>query len=191
VSTVTVRTSDRRHGRALGVALVMVAAVTMVAGCGSSATPPGSTVGERDLQLRPVLSTTPLGTASCPSADRDVAASTTPVSACSADGSTLYSLGAAAIVGAQVSSLSVQDSASGGTAEIQVALDDSGTAALANLTKELASRPAPQSQLAIYIHGRAQSAPTVMEPITSGSITITGNFTKAQAQQLVDGLVVR
>jgi preprotein translocase subunit SecD len=30
-----------------------------------------------------------------------------------------------------------------------------------------------------------------MEPITSGSITITGDFTKAQAQQLVDGLVVR
>jgi preprotein translocase subunit SecD len=192
VSAVIVRIADPRRGRALAVALVMLVAVSLVAGCGSSAaTSRGSTAGERDLQLRPVLSTAPLGAASCPSTNRDGAASATPVSACSADGSTLYSLGAAVIGGAQVSSLSVQDSSVGGAAEIQVILDGSGKAALANLTKELVSKPAPQSQVAIYIHGRVQSAPAVMEPITSGALTITGDFTRAQAQQLVDGLVVR
>jgi preprotein translocase subunit SecD len=144
----------------------------------------------RDLQLRPVLTMTPLGSGTCPSADRDAADSTTPVSACSADGSLLFSLGVAAVGGDQVSSVSVQDSAAGGTVEIHVDLDDTGTAALANVTKELATKPAPQSQLAIYVHGRVQSAPVVMAPLTSGTVVIAGDFTKAQAQQIVDGLAV-
>jgi len=71
-----------------------------------------------------------------------------------------------------------------------VALDDAGTAALANVTKELAAKPAPQSQLAIYVHGRVQSAPVVMTPLTAGDLIIAADFTKAQAQQLVDGLAV-
>jgi preprotein translocase subunit SecD len=92
------------------------------------------------------------------------------------------------VSGGQVSSVSVQDSTGGGSTEIQVALDDAGTTALTNATTQLATMPAPQSQLAIYVHGRAQSAPTVMTPITSGSVTIAGDFTKAQAQQMVGGL---
>lgn len=191
VTAVAVGTSDRRRVTRWGTVGVL-AAVALLAGCGSStaASPSGSSAGGRDLQLRPVLAMTLPGSGSCPSADRDAAGSTTPVSACSTDGSTLYSLGPAAVTGSQVSSLSVQDAAAGGTAEIQVALDDAGTAALANVTKELAAKPAPQSQLAIYVHGRVQSAPVVMAPLTSGDLTIAGDFTKAQAQQLVDGLAV-
>jgi preprotein translocase subunit SecD len=112
------------------------------------------------------------------------------VSACSTDGTNLYSLGPAVVSGEQVASVTVQDSATGGTAEIQVALNDAGTAALSTMTTDLAGKASPQSQLAVYVHGRVQSAPTVMAPITTGSVTITGDFTKAQAQQIVDGLAV-
>lgn len=129
---------------------------------------------------------TQLGTASCPSSDHDAASGTTPVSACSTDGSTLYSLGPAAVSGDQVSSLSVDDSA--GSAAIQVSLDDAGSTALTDATTALAAKTAPQSQLAIYVHGRVLSAPVVMAPLTSGTVTIAGGFTHAQAQQIVDGL---
>ena len=80
--------------------------------------------------------------------------------------------------GSQVSSLSVQDAPTGETAEIRVTLDSAGTAALANLTKGLAAKPARRTVLAIYIHRRVQSAPLVMTAITSGAITIAGDFTK-------------
>jgi preprotein translocase subunit SecD len=105
------------------------------------------------------------------------------------DGATLYSLGPAGVAGDQVASATVQDSASGDTAEIQVALTDAGSTSLSTMTTDLAGGAAPQSQLAVYVHGRVLSAPTVMAPITSGSITIAGDLTKAQAQAIVDGLI--
>jgi preprotein translocase subunit SecD len=83
---------------------------------------------------------------------------------------------------------SVQDS--GGSAEIQVSLDGAGTTALSSVTTELAGKPAPESQLAIYVHGRVLSAPVVMAPLTSGTMIIAG-FTGGQAQQIVDGLAAQ
>jgi preprotein translocase subunit SecD len=187
---VAVGDNSKRRWRRNGKVLAVFAGATMLTACASTTPTPQSapTPRPRDLQLRPVLAMAPLGNATCPATSHDAASSTTPVSACSADGTTLYTLGAAAVTGNQVSAVSVQDSAGSGTSQIQVTFDHAGTAALATLTTQLAAKSEPQSQMAIYVHGRVQSAPLVMAPITAGVVAIAGNFTKAKAQQLVDGL---
>ncbi len=167
--------------------------LSFLTACGSPTSPTATSTasqGGRDLQLRPVLAVSPPGASACPSENRDAASTSSPVTACSTDGKLLYSLGAAGVIGDQIASVSVQDSASGGTSEIQVTLNDAGTSALSKMTTDLASKSDPQSQMAIYIHGRVQSAPSVMAPITTGAVTVAGDFTHAQAQQIVDGLAV-
>jgi preprotein translocase subunit SecD len=164
----------------------------LLAGCGASdvASPSGSSGGARwDLQLRPVLSVEPWGNATCPAGESE-AASSSPVTACSADGTELYTLGPAGVSGEQIATATVEDSAVAGTAEIRVSLNEAGTAALSTMTAELAGKAAPQSQLAIYSQGQVQSAPAVMEPIITGSVVIAGDFSREQAQRILDGIAV-
>jgi preprotein translocase subunit SecD len=113
----------------------------------------------------------------------------TPVASCSADGKTLYSLGAAAVSGDHVASVSDPKASSGGPPwQIEVALDSTGKAALAALTQDLATKTPPQSQMAIYVHGRVRSAPLVMQPITAGIVAIACACTQMQADQLVSDI---
>jgi preprotein translocase subunit SecD len=170
---------------------IAVVALTLLSGCASSKTAaePSTSAVKHDLQLRPVLTEAPIGSSTCPSAAHDENASTTPVAACSADGKTLYSLGAAAVSGYQVASVSDPIASSGGPPwQIEVALDSTGKAALATLTQDLVAKTPPQSQMAIYVHGRVRSAPTVMEPITAGMVAIACGCTQMQADQLVSDI---
>jgi SecD-like export protein len=57
---------------------------------------------------------------------------------------------------------------------------------LASLTTNLAREQDPRNRLAVVIDGRIASAPTVMEPITGGSLVLSGDFTRAQAERYVE-----
>jgi len=176
-------------------------AVFVVAGCSTAPTPTVSStvtqspsptvrpVADQDLQLRPVLTAEPAAKGACPPPHSAEPASTSPIKACSVDGTVLYSLGPAAVTGGQVATLAVGDSSAGGGAEIDVTLDAAGSTALTSITEELSVKSPPQSQLAIYVLGQVQSAPTVSEAILGGAVVISGDFTTSQAQEIVDGLL--
>jgi len=182
---------------AIRISAVVIATVVLV-GCGASPAStsssgsqlPGSTAGpvaDVDLQLRPVLSEAP--TASCTLPRVAAPPAKSPVEACSADGTLRYTLGPAAVTGNQVASISVAKSAVVGSPEIDITLDAKGSAALAAITGQLAGNDPTRSQLAVYVHGQVQSSPSVSQSIQGGSVVITGDFTTAQAQAIVDGLV--
>jgi preprotein translocase subunit SecD len=46
----------------------------------------------------------------------------------------------------------------------------------------------PQNQIAIIVEGRIVSSPTVMAPIPSGNVVLTGSLTKTKARSLASNL---
>lgn len=176
-------------------AAVLIAASAMAA-CTAAPAPPsvGSSqppaapgpVADRDLQLRPVLT---LESAHCTPGSTPAPVSASPIRACAADGTIQYTLGPAAVTGSQVQTIAVGTGLVSGTAEIDITLDAAGAAALAAVTGEVSQLPEPRTELAIYVHGRVQSAPYVSSAIEGGSMIIRGDFTTAQAQAIVDSLM--
>ncbi len=180
-------------------ALVVVAAIALTTACSStpsstssaSPRPQTSSLSGRDigLQLRPVLEATATSETTCretgsPAAEEPPTRS--PVTACSTDGSMVYSLGPAVVLGTQWESLRVDDSQ--GEATIVAVLDPSGSTALTKATADLATEETPKNQLAFYAQGRVVSAPSVTQPIYGGVAVIAGGWTRAEAQDLVDSL---
>jgi preprotein translocase subunit SecD len=53
---------------------------------------------------------------------------------------------------------------------------------------QTATEAAVGSQIAIIVEGRIVSSPTVAEPISNGSIVLTGSFTESQARLLASNL---
>lgn len=185
-------------------AIVVLAAVALTTACASGSSSTGrtaagsgsaapSSLSGRDigLQLRPVVeahasSAGECGTAGSPSPSSDAAATSAPVTACSTDGSIVYSLGPAAITGERWQSLTVDDSRP--SAAIDAVLDPLGATALTKITADLATNDQPQNQLAFYADGLVLMAPTVTQPIYGGQTVIAGYWTAAEARALVDRL---
>lgn len=180
------------------VALPLLAASLLCAcsGGASSSTPSGGSTAKagaslsgRDvgLQLRPVLEAQPATAAQC-TATSDPAPSAAPVTACSSDGSLVYSLGPAVVTGTQWDTLRVDDVSVPGTTQIDALLDPSGSSALTQASGELFSNDEPRNQLAVYAEGVVLSAPTVQQPIYGGALVIAGGLMHDEAQALVDRL---
>lgn len=110
--------------------------------------------------------------------------SASDVRACSADGTILYTLGPAAVTGAEVSDVRVQPDASNGYA-VTVTFSDSGASAFQALTRHLAAQAAPRNQFAFYVRGVVQSSPFVSEQINGGTTEITGFPSESQANQFL------
>jgi preprotein translocase subunit SecD len=53
---------------------------------------------------------------------------------------------------------------------------------------QAATEAAVGSEIAIIVEGHIVSSPTVAEPITNGSVVLTGSFTKTQARSLASSL---
>lgn len=64
---------------------------------------------------------------------------------------------------------------------VNLTLDNDGTQAFADATRELA---ADQGKIVIVLDGEIQSAPAVQNEITGGQVSITGNYTLEEAQAL-------
>lgn len=184
-----------------GKRLIALAAVLLLAGCGGGAgsastggtvVPDPSSLSGRDigLQLRPVLSASGATEGQCPTTSAapspDVAATTSPVTTCSFDGTIVYSLGAAVVDGTHWESLAVDQR--DGAAEIGALLDPVGSSALTKATADLSTEDDPRNQLAVYAEGRVLAAPSIVQPIYGGTLLITGAYTVEQAQALVDRL---
>lgn len=84
--------------------------------------------------------------------------------------------------GSSITSTSVEQSGSTtGSYAVNVTFNDEGAQKFAEVTKELAS---DNGRIAIVLDGVVKSAPSVQSEITGGRVSITGNFTLDEANQL-------
>ena len=162
----------------LGLVLVAVLALGAVvllrndnsesAGSGSATRP---AVPEA-VQFRRVIKTEP-GVCETPSAS----------TACGSDG-TRYTFGKVELDGSHVTEVTADAGQDTTAWYVNLSLDQEGAELFGRLTTELATKTPPENQLAIVVRGRVVSAPTVMSPITGGTVQISSNFTKQDAEKL-------
>lgn len=97
---------------------------------------------------------------------------------------TLLHLGPVALEGSDVATATVElPGAQSGSAGYSVSLNltSAGTRKFGDVTTELATT---KQQLAIVLDKVVESAPTVQEPITGGTASITGSFSESEAREL-------
>lgn len=71
---------------------------------------------------------------------------------------------------------------------VQVQLTDAAVPDFGALTERLAGFGPPLNQAAIVLNGAVVSAPAVQEPISGGTLQITGGFTQDEAEALAASL---
>ena len=69
---------------------------------------------------------------------------------------------------------------------VEIALRPQDGGRLTTLTTEVAREQKPRNQLAVVADGKVVSAPMVMEPLTGGTFSLAGDFTRKEAQHYVD-----
>jgi preprotein translocase subunit SecD len=105
---------------------------------------------------------------------------TAQIVACQNDGLRKFVLDAAAVSGTSITSAGASSGTSGAWL-VNVTLNSEGAAQFKQLTTRLAGTG---SAVAITVDGLVYSAPTIQEPITDGSMQITGKFDQSTAQSL-------
>lgn len=106
-----------------------------------------------------------------------------------------YALDVAKVQGTQLSSATAGQSTTSNQQEVMLTLNRAGAAALTNLTSQLATKYYPGAQagsqddlwldtIAVVLDGNVISAPETAGPIPGGVAQVTGNFTRAQAEEL-------
>ncbi|HET7901165.1 MAG TPA: hypothetical protein VFL59_08235 [Candidatus Nanopelagicales bacterium] len=184
--------------RAVG-ALALGGALLLLAGCGistsdkpatsdfnplgpgpsASGTGPVTPTGP-DLQLRPVLSAERADAGQCPRTDPPTPPKTEAATLCTADLTTLLTLGPAIVDGANARSIDA--GTIDGANVVRVELDTTGGTALSNETLRLAQEQSPKNWLAVVSHGRVQTAPAVTDQISGGILDISGFATADEAR---------
>jgi hypothetical protein len=71
---------------------------------------------------------------------------------------------------------------------VQLTLYPDDAKAFGELTGRLAKEQTPRNQIAIVVDGKVVTAPAVMEAITGGEIQLAGNFSRTDADKLVEQL---
>lgn len=148
--------------------LVLVAAASLVAGCGDNA---DSSSPTPSLQLRLVTSSTD-GPCSEPPLTSDA-----PGTACDLTGETTYEVGES--LGEVTPTAATLIDGQGSGQGVAVELDEADAATLGDVTRE-----AIDEQLALLLEGRVISAARVVDPITEGKLVL-GMQTAAEAEQVV------
>ncbi|MEU4213321.1 protein translocase subunit SecD [Streptomyces sp. NPDC026206] len=114
---------------------------------------------------------------------------TDPVVACRKDGTVKEILGPVAVEGTGVTSAAaVFDSQGGKGWIVQLKFNSSGAKKFADVTGQLAAKPAPQNQFAIVLDGEVVSDPSVSSSIGGGQAEISGGFTQQSATDLANVL---
>jgi preprotein translocase subunit SecD len=106
---------------------------------------------------------------------------------CSQDESAAYLVAPAAVTADDVASAEAA-SRPDGHWEIRVILTDSGSQKLEQLTSEASSRD-PRGVVAFVVDGQVESAPSVINAITGGSLSLAGDWTEEEAKALAASLV--
>jgi hypothetical protein len=160
-------------GLAAGVLLLLLLAALIVVLVTSHRGTPGKVRGT--LQFRKVLATT---NGACPAGH--------PEQLPSVKGDVCYQLGDGMTI-IRLKKIELRPPEGGNpsfTVLFTLRPEDAGR--LGTLTGEVAREQQPRNALAVVVDGKVASAPQVMEPITGGTIMLSGSFTRAEAQRYVD-----
>ena len=104
---------------------------------------------------------------------------------CDESKSTKFILGPSDVEGSQVES--AQFSLNNGLGWITaINFDRIGQASFGDLTTRIAGLPSPRNQIAIVLDGKVVTAPRVDGPLTGGSVSIYGSFTREYASNLAN-----
>ncbi|MEU3462258.1 hypothetical protein ABZ721_20270 [Streptomyces sp. NPDC006733] len=95
-----------------------------------------------------------------------------------------YVLGPAALTGRDVTSAKAQLDPQSAAWIVNLELTTAGGAKFAQVTGALAQQQAPANQIGIMLDRAIVSAPSVAQSITGGKVQISGNFTRASAEDL-------
>ncbi|GAA1144443.1 hypothetical protein GCM10009630_48750 [Kribbella jejuensis] len=125
------------------------------------------------VEFRRVLTSKP-GTCATPAPDG---------TACD-DKGMLYTLGKVELDGSHVTEVKSGHDSTNNYWYVNITLDPEGEQLFAHLTGALAKQVPPANLLAIVVHGRVVSAPSVQSEITGGQVQITGNFDQAAVEAL-------
>jgi hypothetical protein len=126
------------------------------------------------LQLRPVTETAPPPCTSGMVGD--------------ADGAQCYRLAEETLAIERVKDVKTEIPQGGTDFAVQLRLYPDDAKAFGELTGRLAKEQTPRNQIAIVVDGKVVTAPAVMEAITGGEIQIAGNFSRTDADKLVEQL---
>ena len=107
--------------------------------------------------------------------------------ACDRDGLTKYHLAIAKVVGKDIKGANVSSDPTSGQIQVNLSFKGSGQDAWTKLTQEAYNQPAPTNQVAIVLDGVVISSP-VIQSVINGDAQITGQFTRAQGQDLANNL---
>ncbi|MEU1308506.1 protein translocase subunit SecD [Streptomyces cinnamoneus] len=114
---------------------------------------------------------------------------TDSIVACRKDGQVKEILGPVAVEGTGVTAANaVFDSQGGKGWIVQLKFNSSGSKKFAQVTGQLATKPAPQNQFAIVLDGEVVSDPSVSTSIGGGQAEISGGFTQQSATDLANVL---
>ncbi len=114
---------------------------------------------------------------------------TDSIVACRKDGSVKEILGPVAVEGTAVDDASAVFDTQGGKGWlVQLKFNSAGAKKFAQVTGQLAAKPAPQNQFAIVLDGEVVSDPSVSTSIGGGQAEISGGFTQESAQDLANVL---
>lgn len=162
-------------GLAAGMGLLVLLAAAIVVLVVSNS--PSDHTIKGTLQLRQVLATTP---SACSAGDAG------RVSSVKADA--CYSLGEGMTITEVRNVRLIPPDPSRGTIgyTVEITLRPQDATRLATLTTKVAPEQEPRNQLAIVVGGKVAAAPRVVEPITGGTVQITANFSRTEAQRYVD-----
>ncbi|MFF0268971.1 hypothetical protein [Kribbella sp. NPDC004536] len=125
------------------------------------------------VEFRRVLTST-TGTCPTPAADG---------TACD-DKGMRYTLGKVELDGSHVTDVKSDYDSTNNYWYVIITLDPEGDKLFAQLTGALAKQAPPANLLAIVVHGRVVSAPSVQSEITGGQVQITGNFDRTAVEAL-------
>lgn len=178
--------------------ILAAGALVIMAGCGSEESEPTSS-GSTTFELREVLELLPSGSPGFDALEVtcvDVAGPTGCLDPTTASGREVVlldragdaklRLAAARITGVDVGSAEAMAlEAQGGGTEwvVLISLTPEGATKLEELTTGLVGE-----RLAIVVDGVVVSAPMVQEPITGGSVQVSGDLTEAEARALAEGI---
>ncbi|WP_343041393.1 SecDF P1 head subdomain-containing protein [Streptomyces typhae] len=135
------------------------------------------------LDFRPVRTQAPAtAKAQCSAAEGP---SAKPLTACATNGADVrYTLGPVAVPGTDVSTARSHLSKYGTGWVVDITFTAAGTRRFADLTAELVTQAPPANQLAMVLDGTVISAPSVSQKLTDGRVQISGDFTRAAAEEL-------
>jgi len=118
--------------------------------------------------------------------DRDDPAK--PLLTCDRSKGTKFVLGPALVLGSEVDDASAQLPQNQLAWEVALSLKDEGAKKFAEASSQMVNLTPPLNQFAIVLDGLVVSYPRIVEPITNGQASITGDFSQQEATDLANVL---